>query len=59
MAVTLEELHQARRIAAKIVKRDGPAFLPIFERLDLEIESEKSKDEKLSRALSFAEEEAS
>lgn len=50
----LEKLIAARDISAQIVARDGDEFLPIFERLDQEVEAMEARKEALEKALIIA-----
>lgn len=47
---TLEELEELRGIAAGVVVRHGEAALPIFERLEREVEAAKAKSSAMQRA---------
>ena len=48
-------LKDAYRIAAKVVSRYGDQYLPIFERLDSEIEDQMKKQSLLKKAFSVSE----
>lgn len=49
-----EELLEACRIAAQIVDRDGATFLPIFERLEREVEAAHNRTATMLRARDLA-----
>lgn len=49
-----EEIQRALVVSAQIVARDGPAFLPVFERLEQELERFASQDGVLQRARRIA-----
>ncbi|MFV0515047.1 MAG: hypothetical protein ACK5MY_15680 [Jhaorihella sp.] len=53
-AVRHETLLAAQRIAAQIVARDGPAFIPVFQRLEAEIEASGARGACLARAVDLA-----
>jgi|GEM_PF-2690677 len=48
---TLDEIITARNECAKIIATHGEQFLPIFERLEEEIELRKKRVESLNRAI--------
>lgn len=50
----LETLEKARKTVAKAIALHGEAYLPIFMRLDREVESRKQKDNAMQRALDLA-----
>lgn len=52
--LTLEKLLLVRSIAAQIVVRDGEKYLPIFERVDQEVEAMKARQTSLEKALMIA-----
>jgi len=51
-----ERLQNALRIMAKVIAEQGEAYLPIFERLEEELEAHRSKKGALQRALALSEE---
>lgn len=54
MSVQRKELELALHVAAQIVARDGRVFLPIFMRLEREIEKLADEDRPYQRALDLA-----
>lgn len=52
--IPMAKLLAARRIAAQIVARDGAAFLPVFERLEREVEMAKGRLATINRAREMA-----
>ncbi|GAB1856120.1 hypothetical protein MHTCC0001_09550 [Flavobacteriaceae bacterium MHTCC 0001] len=55
--ISLEILIQCRSITAKIIRENGDAFLPIFIRIEKEIEEEKKRNNYKDIALQIAENE--
>jgi len=51
---TLQELIEARAIAARVVERFGEVYLPGFIRLDREVEARKGEANALEKALRLA-----
>ena len=51
---TMDELTEARAVAARIVDRHGEAYLPIFIRLDREIEARLGEASALEKARRLA-----
>lgn len=51
----METLLQAQQIAAQLVARDGPAFLPVFERLEAEMKAARAREASVERARAMAE----
>jgi hypothetical protein len=49
-----ERLHAALLIAAQIVARDGDAFLPVFLRLEAEVNAQSGRNTAFERALRMA-----
>jgi hypothetical protein len=52
--IILRRLERAREVAAAVIARDGPATLPLFERIDAEIASLQAADSALDRARRLA-----
>jgi hypothetical protein len=52
--VTLDQIVTARKIVAQILVRDGPKFLPVFERLEREYERAKEQEATMARAQELA-----
>lgn len=52
--IEFEKLHQAYRIAAKVVTMYGDAYLPVFERMHFELQTYKSKLDKKDLARRIA-----
>lgn len=50
----LPRLEAALEYAAQCVAAHGPAFLPLFERLEAEVEAARSKESALERARRLA-----
>lgn len=55
--VTLEEIATAKRICAQLIVRDGPKFLPIFERLEREEKLAEEREDTIQRARGLADDE--
>ena len=53
------DLREALTVAAQIVARDGPAYLPVFLRLEAELQKIDQRASALDRALAAAREGAS
>lgn len=53
-SLDLARLEKARKIVAQAIKLHGDAYLPVFIRLDQEIEALKVKDSALNKALLLA-----
>ena len=51
--VTLPELQKMHRMAAALVVAD-PVYLPLFERIELELAAHQAKDDAISRARAIA-----
>lgn len=52
--ITLERLIHNRAIAAQIVKLHGEWAMPVFERLDRDIQTRQKQEQRLAAALSAA-----
>ena len=52
--ITMERLEKCLKIAAKVVVIHGEKYLPIFERIQKEIEIRKEKDKVLDMVKSIA-----
>ena len=52
--VTLSDLRQAYRVAAQLVAKDGDKYLPLFERLDQEIEAREHQENIKAKAFKIA-----
>ena len=52
--VALSDLRQAYKIAAQLVAKDGDKYLPLFERLDKEMQSREKKEKIKAKALEIA-----
>ncbi|WP_444451454.1 hypothetical protein ACTTAI_10700 [Rhodobacter capsulatus] len=51
--VTLPELQKMHRMAAALVVAD-PVYLPLFERIELELAAHQAKDDAINRARAIA-----
>lgn len=51
-SIDLDRLHQAATIAAEIVSKFGDDYWPIFERIELELQSRQDRQSRLSRFVS-------
>lgn len=49
-----DTLVAAKLVAAQLVARDGPRFLPVFERLEAEVEASEARRATLARAVELA-----
>lgn len=49
---TLEELIEMRRASAILVRRFGEAYMPYFDRLNIEVTTREQKLEALERVIS-------
>ena len=54
MSIEEERLRRACYIIAKIIERDGTDYLPIYERLEMELEKINRRNSALDRALAMA-----
>ncbi|MDO5704924.1 MAG: hypothetical protein Q4G49_07605 [Paracoccus sp. (in: a-proteobacteria)] len=52
--VTLETIAEAMDILAAIIARDGPAVLPLYERLELEYQLLETRTDTMSRVMARA-----
>ena len=52
--VTLSDLRKAYQVAAQLVAKDGDKYLPLFERLDQEIEAREHQENIKAKALEIA-----
>lgn len=52
--VTASMIAEAMDILAEIIARDGPATLPVYERLEREYQAALNRSDSLSRALARA-----
>jgi len=52
--VSFADLSAAYKVAASMVAKHGDEFLPMFERLDKEMQTRKNKDDIKARALEVA-----
>ena len=55
MQLELSELEEGRSLAAQLVTRYGPAFLPAFERFDAEIKAYHEREARLAEVKKIAE----
>ncbi len=51
--ITLSEIIEARDKVAWIIVKYGKRYLPIFERLDFEVEKRKKEEELLQKAITI------
>ncbi|SEQ71782.1 hypothetical protein SAMN05216548_10743 [Faunimonas pinastri] len=51
---SVSELQRARATAARLVLRHGDGYMPLFERVDREIEALSQQDSKLARLRMLA-----
>lgn len=49
--IPLSEIIEARDKVARIIAKYGKRYLPIFERLDFEVEKRKKEEELLKKAI--------
>ncbi|MGE0132392.1 MAG: hypothetical protein AB7U82_30285 [Blastocatellales bacterium] len=54
MTETEQELEHAVVLAARIVARYGDLYLPVFERLENDLNAARANEERLSRAIEIA-----
>ncbi len=52
--ITLKDIEEARDRCAAIIYHQGEQYLPIFERLEQEVEARKKKDRLLERIHKIA-----
>lgn len=48
------QLSRALDILAQLIARDGPVYVPLFERLERELQARQTESDTLSRALARA-----
>ncbi len=53
-SITIDKLHGANLIAARIVAKYGDAYLPVFNRLHKEVQKQKESEEIKNIALTVA-----
>ena len=51
MSITTTQLENALRVAAKLVKLHGTVYLPIFERVENELQNRTDLEARIERAL--------
>lgn len=53
--VTIERLERALAFCALLIMRDGPVVIPIFERLEREVEAARKEQDTVARAKRLVE----